>query len=477
MFCRGRWLAAALAAALAGCGGRARPAVERVAVVGMENLTPAAELNLTGAVVAGVTVAALERSPEVYAYWAGSSNEAYLSRPTRLVVGYVTGEPERLELHAAERDAATGATRRRWTLRGRDAAELGNALAREIWRKAPVEEVPAEPGQALASLRERLRHEVPLEQAAEAAKKYPADARLAALAGRWAMIRRDLRGAGEWFDRALRLDPENGPLHNEAGYVLFYAGKLEEGLRSVEKYERLEPYSANPLDSRGEILLLGGRYREAEEAFVAAYERDPRFLLSGTLRKAAYARRLAGDEAGADQLFGRYLDAIAGTPLAELKRAQWDYETGREAKAVAALEQLNTSLARAQLAVWRRRAADAEAAMKLARGEMERAQAELARRVVSGEAGANTEVEALVLALRDEHERAIPALKAQIAALRPMEATQWEVLLGWAYAHQGREEEARQLIGRAPLPNPAFSLWEPTVMARYRELRAKLGVR
>jgi tetratricopeptide (TPR) repeat protein len=443
--------AAGLLILIAGCSHSGpRGTVERIALLHLDNLTSDAARNWFTAAVPAVVAVSLASSPQQFAFVAASTNEAHAGRATRIVRGYLTGAGERLVAHLTEFDARSGQTLERWEVLGSTPADLGGGIARRLWPQAPPLEpkLSADPQAALRALTERLAVNVPPGKAAEVAKLRPSDSRLAALAGRQALIARDLKKAGEWFDRAIALDPENGPLHNEAAYVLFYAGKMEAALASLDQYNRLEPSSANPLDSRGEILLLAGRYADAEEAFLQSYQRDPRFFSSAALRKAAVARRAAGDQQGADSLFQRYLDAIAGNPGTDLYRAQWDYEAGRPAQAIAALEKLNTPPARLQLSLWR--------------GETDGLRD-------------TAQATALKLSLQNDHAAAIPALKALIAAERPMEATQWEVLLAWAYAESGRPDEAKRLIARHPIPGSTPSFWESVVMVRYRELKKKLG--
>lgn len=448
MFCKRA--AGALLLLLAGCTGHDRRTVERIALVHLDNLSPAAENQWLSVGVPAAAAAALSSSPKQYAFVAVSTNEGHVGRATRFVRGYLTGQGRRLTAHLSEFDARSGKALARWEVTGETASQLGQAIARRLWPQAPplTPELPADPQAALRDLTGRLSSNVPTGEAEKLARQRPADSRLAALAGRYALIQRDLKKAGEWFDKAIAVDPDNGPLHNEAAYVLFYAGQFDAALKSLDQYARLEPSSANPLDSRGEILLLAGRYAEAEEAFLQAYERDARFFSSAPLRKAAVARRAAGDQAGADALFQRYLDAIAGNPGTDLFRAQWDYECGRRQQAVAALEKLNTPPARIQLSLWR--------------GEPEGL-------------GDTPQANALRLALKNDHARAIPALQALIAAERPMEATQWEVLLAWAYAESGRTEEAKRLLARHPIPSSTPSFWESVGMVRYRDLKQKLN--
>lgn len=391
-------------------------------------------------------------------------------------------------MRVVEQDAHSGSEVARYEVAGRSTVELGDGLARHLWSHAqPLEKTDAslkqeiDAGNAeivLQALSTKLMPAVQLDQAALAAGQRPADSRMAALAGRSAMIRRDFKQAGAWFEKALKLDPENGPLHNEAAYVEIFTGSPDAALKNIALYERMDPQGGNPPDSRGEILLLANRFGEAEEAFQMAYSRDPRFLGSVTLRKAAIAHRASGDLLGADDVFKRFMDAIAGNPMADLYQAQWDYESGRDTKAYERLQKMGGSIAMSQLAVWRRDPADAAAAMKSAGNDVERNQARLAMWVAQPQTPTDLppgEVKALVLALRGDHALAIPEVKSVIARTTPIEATEWQVLLAWAMVQTGQGAQAKGLMTYHPIPNQGLSLTESVVLRRYLALK-KMGI-
>lgn len=479
-----------LAWLIASCGSsHATRSVERIALLHFEDLTSSAQAAWIGVAIPAIAAAELVSAPDRYAYIAMSSNDAWLNRPTRLVRGYVlSGAQGALRMRVVEQDAKSGNDVARYEVTGGSAVELADGLARHLWKDAPAlqkadpslkQEIDAGKAQiVLQALSAKLMPQVPLEQAAMAAGQRPSDSRLAALAGRYAMVRRDFKQAGEWFEKALKLDPENGALHNEAAYVEVFTGSPDAALKNIAQYERVDPQGANPLDSRGEILLMSHRFGEAEEAFQAAYSRDPRFLGSLTLRKAAISHRAAGDLLGADDVFKRFMDAIAGNPLADLYQAQWDYESGRDAKAFERLQKLGGSIAMSQLAVWRRDVTDAATAMKLAGNDVERNQARLAMLVAQPQTPPELragEAKALVLALRGDHQLAIPELKAVIARTTPIEATQWQVLLAWAMVQSGQAPQAKGLLAYHPIPNQALSLSESVVMRRYLAMK-KMGI-
>lgn len=492
MFCKAvgrRWAQACVAAALLGIGGcrgsgGRQAAAQRIAILAFDNLTGASALGWVGSVTAGVAAVDCAGAPDRFVYFAGSTNDALLNRPTRYVRGTLNGEPGKWVIEGLEQDVATGRVIERWQVRGTNEAKLGDEVARRVWAGAPkLAEVNPElanalpftdPAKAGAAMNSALMLRVKPEEAAALARQRPADARLAQLAGRHALIRRDYKQAREWLEKAIAADPNNGALHNEAAYVEFYAGDVEAALRRTAEYERLDPGSANPLDSRGEVLLLAGRFKEAEDAFVAAYGRDPQFFGSIGLKKAAVARRFSGDQAGADALFQRYLDALGKSPLAELHQAQWDYESGREPQAIERLKGTGSSFGKSQLAVWTRDAGAAKAAMESARTSVEQGQAGLATLVAGSMAVPPPgPIRALALVLRRDFAAAIPELREAVLRQTPMEASQWQVLLAWALAETGQTAEAKKLLATWPIPATTESLWESVALARFRELKKK----
>ena len=60
------------------------------------------------------------------------------------------------------------------------------------------------------------------------------------------------------------------------------------------------PDMPNPLDSLGDVQLLTGHPREAEAFYMQAAKQDPHFQNGGDWLKAAIARLMTGDQAGAE---------------------------------------------------------------------------------------------------------------------------------------------------------------------------------
>jgi Tfp pilus assembly protein PilF len=164
------------------------------------------------------------------------------------------------------------------------------------------------------------------------------------------------------YQKAAAAAPDQVGTWNLLAYAQAYAGDFEGAKASLEKYRQLAPSDPNQLDSLGDIHYLFGRFADAEKYYLEAAGRSSAFLGGGPLHKAAEARWIAGDQAKADELERRYLDARqkASDPLVGYRDAQWKYLTGRQTDGVAALDAAARSmsgdaaaLARAELAAWR----------------------------------------------------------------------------------------------------------------------------
>ena len=98
-----------------------------------------------------------------------------------------------------------------------------------------------------------------------------------------AMLRQRDGGSAEvarLVEEALRLDPLYAPGYNDLAYTEAGRGNYDSALALIETYAGLEPGQANPIDSRGEILLRAGRVEEGREAFREALDLNPSFTLA-----------------------------------------------------------------------------------------------------------------------------------------------------------------------------------------------------
>jgi Flp pilus assembly protein TadD len=161
--------------------------------------------------------------------------------------------------------------------------------------------------------------------------------------------RRDYQQALAAHTRALSIEPEEASGWNQLGYVSAYAGNVDAALTALRRYQSLRPADPNPLDSMGDVNLMFGRLKEAEGLYLEAHKKDPAFLNGGGVFKAAMARLMTGDVAGAGSIIGDK----AGT-------AEWKWLTGRRqeaydqlsADAVKLTQPEAQARAWSQLAVW-----------------------------------------------------------------------------------------------------------------------------
>jgi tetratricopeptide (TPR) repeat protein len=165
------------------------------------------------------------------------------------------------------------------------------------------------------------------------------------------------------YERALTIEPEDAAVWNQLGYVAAYAGNPDLALNALRRYQALRPTDPNPLDSMGDVSLIAGRLKEAEAFYLEAHKKNPSFLGGLELAKAATARLMTGDVAGANGILGE-----------REGNADWVWLTGKRKEA---FDRLTTETARsdnreaqarsyAQLAIWAMLLNDRDAAARVA---------------------------------------------------------------------------------------------------------------
>jgi tetratricopeptide (TPR) repeat protein len=86
----------------------------------------------------------------------------------------------------------------------------------------------------------------------------------------------DVNGATEQYLAALELDPDNAEAQANVGFMLYLAGRAEEGLQAVDRALGVDPEYPEALYFRGVILLEGlDRPDEAATAFRLYLDRAP----------------------------------------------------------------------------------------------------------------------------------------------------------------------------------------------------------
>jgi tetratricopeptide (TPR) repeat protein len=185
----------------------------------------------------------------------------------------------------------------------------------------------------------------------------PADPSLLGSLAEMEMNARLFTDAARDYQAMMRDDPGNAAAGNQLGYAEAFAGDLDAARKAFEEYGRQPGQAINAQDSLGEAFFVNGKFDQAERAFLEVYRKDPAFLDGATVWKAAHAHWLGGDLAGADKIMDQYWQdrTRARDPLLVWRRANWLYETGRQAQAVELLMQAPpqaAALAARQLQVW-----------------------------------------------------------------------------------------------------------------------------
>ncbi len=281
------------------------------------------------------------------------------------------------------------------------------------------------------------------------------------------------------FRRALELEPADAASWNQLGYTEALRGNLAEAREALTRYQRLAPGDANPLDSLGDVHYHLGAFAEAEKYYLQAVEKNRLFLGGADLYKAARARLMTGDVAGADGLYRRNLDGRnpAQDPLAAYREAQWLYLSGRRDEGRARMSTVAggsavadvKSLAAAQLAVWSLETGGADARAWTAKA-VETASSPVARQlaamclIASGAQAPGGVLPPLLerraaayrLLLSRRFAEAVPVLREVAGAAAPASAVWVAVLWGGARAETGKAAEAAPLVAANPIPSPGM---------------------
>ncbi len=154
----------------------------------------------------------------------------------------------------------------------------------------------------------------------ELLRKYPKDKRAAYLLG----LRLKASGSSAesiaMLQRALALDPDFAPVHNQLAYALMDLGDYEGALEHLRRYARLCPGEANPHDSMGDLHLRLQDVRAAMAEYRQAVAVRPDF--TGSMNKLAYFHGVAGEYDSALAWAGRFL-AAAPTGGMEAEGLTW----------------------------------------------------------------------------------------------------------------------------------------------------------
>lgn len=518
--------------------------MERLAILPCEVLSRDAGLEWAADAAAGLASRALNGAPGTVPLAARDRADAIKRQATRIVHTYAVREGSGWKVRGTVEDAPTHRTVAEVNVAAANPADFGAAIAGAIWNGAGKQSwnpeavqaygrairMPA--AEAVPLLRNAVKLEPKLEEAwlllaqmemavsgreaaAAAIAGAPQTAAVQLMAstlqgdaagqltaleatakanpGNWeawaqlgsAAIRaRRYREAAGAFTQALAIEPKSANLLNQAAYAFELAGDHAKAMETVSAYEKLVPASANPIDSRGEILTMAGKFDEAAKAFREADAKDPKFLGGALLLKAAEAKRLSGDTAGADQSFAEWERTHAQHPFSWMHRAQWDYTGGRKAEAEARVKANGTPVALVQLAIWKleqgdRAAAEsilAQAAAKAGEAAANRNAVAFGRALLTGEANSPA-IRGVALLLRKDFAGAAPQLEQGVRAERPDQASPVPILLAWAYLETGQVEKAKELLRFWPIPRSGGEPFlECLVFPRILELRKRAGL-
>ena len=321
----------------------------------------------------------------------------------------------------------------------------------------------------------------------------PNDVRLCGQIGEFEVRKHQYAAAAGWYKKAAALEPAEGQWLNRLGYAQCWAHDLDGARQTLVKYQQMLPRDANPLDSLGDVHYYWGRFAEAEKYYFQAHDKDAAFLAGGTLLKAAHARLMTGDIAGADGIYKQYaaLRRSGNDPLVDYRQAQWDFLCGRRKKAMESLRQLGNSPALSQLAIWRletgnrdgaREAAGRAAALADTPGAAR--QAALSASLLSPkaveerfsapqDAQARKVVLAYALLFDKQFAAAAPIFRELVNEALPSDPAPFPVMLAWTLIETGRVKDSTDLLTPNPLPNPAGDdVLESVAFPRIFQLRS-----
>jgi len=323
-------------------------------------------------------------------------------------------------------------------------------------------------------------------------KLEPRDAALWRSLGDAALSRRGYPLAIQAYQKSLGVEPENASTWNQLGYAEAYAGDLNAALGALRHYQTLRPADSDPLDSQGDVNLLLGHLREAEDLYLQAAKKSPGFPNAPDLFKAAMARLMTGDVSGADGIVRQYTDArrAAHDPIVDYFEAEWWWVSGRRKRGYQQLEAFArgagsgplkelVSPAYAELAIWSLFLGDRAGAEQMAQKSAPPAGASSAGLVLlarflllppasqaewteraerlftnAGQASFRDTAAALAYALllAKEFEPASQILKRLYDRANPTSDESVRTLLAWSWIETGRAQGAVPLLQLNPIP-------------------------
>lgn len=111
----------------------------------------------------------------------------------------------------------------------------------------------------------------------------------------------------------LQVDPNYASSYNNLGYLELNRGNYDKAIEYMQKYSFLAPDLANPHDSLGEVLMVLGRYEEAETEFRTSVKMQPDFYPSLINLGKTYIAR--GQIKTGISIFNKVHDQVASSDI------------------------------------------------------------------------------------------------------------------------------------------------------------------
>lgn len=168
----------------------------------------------------------------------------------------------------------------------------------------------------------------------------PGDWRTQFIVGINASGRGDHAGAIEMFEKLVVVKPDLAEAQNGLAYAHAGLQQWEPAIAAAKRQVELMPGEPNPHDTLGEVLLLAGRFEEAEQAFLKA-TMDPKF--ASAWQGVGLARAYRGDHDGAAAAFVNQEGAAqnADDRVGAMLDGAWGrLAAGRRDQAIALLDKL-----------------------------------------------------------------------------------------------------------------------------------------
>ncbi len=268
--------------------------------------------------------------------------------------------------------------------------------------------------------------------------------------------------AADQYRKLITLMPASSQPLNMLGYALMYGGDEAGSGKEFDEYEKAAPGDANALDSSGDQRFFFGHFSEAETLYLRAHEKNPGLSEGGELLKAAWARLMRNDAAGASAFVNRYLGerAAAHDALAPYRAAQLLRLAGKRDEAGRMMSQYAAQSA-------------SQSGPGGARQVSEMAEAQIAWwHLLDGEGAgpirASPNASAFEAMARKDYRAALPVLRKLAEEASPNE---WWTRTVYARAllETGQTQEAGKYLKFTPIPQPSRALsfdelWYPWIL-------------